>query len=138
MYYLKIFVKTFLSLFAIMRVTGMSTKNPCSLILFLILLYVFAKLHSDRIESHILSGDMTLSVLVSVLFSSFTLAAAYQTILGGMSSGLFCAGILLLSNHLVFAGGIKCHAHWIRVLLRMDSLSGSAGLPVVLAALFSI
>lgn len=98
MYYLKIFVKTFLSLFAIMRVTGMSTKNPCSLILFLILLYVFAKLHSDRIESHILSGDMTLSVLVSVLFSSFTLAAAYQTILGGMSSGLFCAGILLLTG----------------------------------------
>ncbi len=98
MYYLKIFVKTFLSLFAIMRVTGMSTKNPCSLILFLILLYVFKKLHSDRIESHILSGDMTLSVLVSVLFSSFTLAAAYQTILGGMSSGLFCAGILLLTG----------------------------------------
>ena len=98
MYYLKIFVKTFLSLFAIMRVTGMSTKNPCSLILFLVLLYVFAKLHSDRVESHILSGDMTLSVLIGVLFGSFTLAAAYQTILGGMSSGLFCAGILLLTG----------------------------------------
>ncbi|MDE6363517.1 MAG: hypothetical protein K2L86_04520 [Lachnospiraceae bacterium] len=98
MYYLKIFVKTFLSLFAIMRVTGMSTKNPCSLILFLILLYVLAKLHSDRVESHILSGDMTLSVLISVLFSTFTLSATYQIILGGLSSGLFCAGILLLTG----------------------------------------
>lgn len=98
MYYLKIFVKTFLSLFAIMRVTGMSTKNPCSLILFLILLFVFAKLHSDRVQSHILSGDMTLSVLISVLFSIFTLSACYQTIFGGLSNGLFCAGILLLTG----------------------------------------
>lgn len=98
MYYLKIFVKTFLSLFAIMRVTGMSTKNPCSFILFLILLYVFAKLHSDRIESHIVSGDMTLSVLISVLFSIFTISATYQTILGDMTSVLFCTGILLLTG----------------------------------------
>lgn len=98
MYYLKIFVKTFLSLFAIMRVTGMSTKNPCSLILFLILLYVFTKLHSDRVESHIVSGDMTLSVLISVLFSIFTISATYQTILGDMTSVLFCAGILLLTG----------------------------------------
>jgi len=98
MYYLKIFVKTFLSLFAIMRVTGMSTKNPCSFILFLILLYVFAKLHSDRVESHIVSGDMTLSVLISVLFSIFTISATYQTILGDMTSVLFCTGILLLTG----------------------------------------
>lgn len=98
MYYLKIFVKTFLSLFAIMRVTGMSTKNPCSLILFLILLYVFTKLHSDRVESHIVSGDMTLSILISVLFSIFTISATYQTILGDMTSVLFCAGILLLTG----------------------------------------
>ncbi len=98
MYYLKIFVKTFLSLFAIMRVTGMSTKNPCSFILFLILLYVFTKLHSDRVESHIVSGDMTLSVLISVLFSTFTISATYQTILGDMTSVLFCAGILLLTG----------------------------------------
>lgn len=98
MYYLKIFVKTFLSLFAIMRVIGMSTKNPCSLILFLILLYVFAKLHSDRVESHIVSGDMTLSVLISFLFSIFTLSATYQTIWGDMTSKLFCVGILLLTG----------------------------------------
>lgn len=76
----------------------MSTKNPCSLILFLILLYVFAKLHSDRVESHIVSGDMTLSVLISFLFSIFTLSATYQTIWGDMTSKLFCVGILLLTG----------------------------------------
>ena len=41
---------------------------------------------------------MTLSVLISVLFSTFTISATYQTILGDMTSVLFCAGILLLTG----------------------------------------
>ncbi|MDE7029059.1 MAG: hypothetical protein K2P63_03670 [Lachnospiraceae bacterium] len=98
MYYLKIFVKSFLSLFAIMRITGMSTKNPCSVILFLIILYVFNRLHSDRVEGRIIPGDMTLSVLLSTLFTLFTLSAQYPVILGGMTSTLFCTGILLLTG----------------------------------------
>lgn len=98
MYYLKIFVKSFLSLFAIMRVTGMSTKNPCSIILFFILLYVFAKLHSDHVEGHIISGDMTLSTILSALFCIFTLSAQYPVILGSTTSRLFCSAILLLTG----------------------------------------
>ncbi|MDE6941392.1 MAG: hypothetical protein K2P40_10690, partial [Lachnospiraceae bacterium] len=98
MYYLKIFAKSFLSLFAIMRVTGLSTKNPCSMILFLILLYVFSKLHSDHVEGHIVPGDMTLSAILSVLFSAFTLSAQYPAILGGMTSRLFCTAVLLLTG----------------------------------------
>lgn len=98
MYYLKIFVESFLSLFAIMRVTGMSTKNPCSIILFFILLYVLTKLHSDHVEGRIISGDMTLSIILSALFSIFTLSARYQVILGSMSGPLFCAVILLLTG----------------------------------------
>jgi len=97
MYYLKIFVKSFLSLFAIMRVVGMSTKNPVSAILFLILLYILVKLHSDHVEGHIVSGDMTLSAILSVLFSIFTISAKYPMILRDTTSGLFCAGILLLT-----------------------------------------
>lgn len=97
MYYLKIFVQSFLSLFAIMRITGMSTKNPCSIILFLILLYVFAKLHSDHVEGNIVPGDMTLSVILSALFSIFTLSAQYPVILGSMTSKLFCTAILFLT-----------------------------------------
>ena len=98
MYYLKIFIKSFLSLFAIMRVTGMTTKNPCSVILFLILLYVFAKLHSDRVEGHIVPGDMTLSTVLSILFSILTLSAQYPAILGSTTSALFCAVILFLTG----------------------------------------
>ena len=98
MYYLKIFVQSFLSLFAIMRITGMSSKNPCSVILFLILMYVFVKLHSDRVEGRIVPGDMTLSVILSALFCVFTLSAQYPVILGGMTSRLFCAAILFLTG----------------------------------------
>ncbi|MDE7200933.1 MAG: hypothetical protein K2O91_03290 [Lachnospiraceae bacterium] len=98
MYYLKIFVESFLSLFAIMRITRMSTKNPCSIILFLILLYVFTKLHSDHVEGRIIPGDMTLSTILSVLFSIFTLSAQYHAILGSTASLLFCAAILLFTG----------------------------------------
>lgn len=98
MYYLKIFVKSFLSLFAIMRVTGISTRSPYSVILFLLLLYVFAKLHSDHIEGRIIPGDMTISTLLSVLFSTFTLSAQYPMILDNLTSPLFCAAVLLLTG----------------------------------------
>ena len=98
MYYLKIFVKSFLSLFAIMRVTGISTRSPYSVILFLLLLYVFAKLHSDHIEGRIIPGDMTISTLLSVLFSTFTLSAQYPMILDNLTSPLFCAAVLLFTG----------------------------------------
>ncbi len=98
MYRLKIFTESFLSLFAIMRLTGMSTKNPVSAIAFLIILYIFVQFHSDKVESHIAPGDMTLATVLSVLFTIFTLSARYPVMLGGMTSMLFCAGILLLTG----------------------------------------
>ena len=98
MYHLKIFMESFLSLFAIMRLAGMSTKNPVSIIVFLIILYIFVQLHSDKVEGHVAPGDMTLATILSVLFMIFTLSARYPVILGGMTSTLFCAGILLLTG----------------------------------------
>ena len=97
MYQLKIFVKSFLSLFAIMRLTGMSTRSPASIIMFLVFLYIFAKLHSDSVESRIAPSDFTLSSILSILFSVFTLSARYEVILGDMTSRLFCAGILIIT-----------------------------------------
>lgn len=98
MYYLKIFIQSFLSLFAISRLVGMSTKSPLSIIIFLILTYIFIQLHSDHVESRIVAGDMTLASILSVLFSIFTLLARYPVILDNMSSRLFCAGILVLTE----------------------------------------
>ncbi len=97
MYKIKIFLKSFLSLFAVMRLTGMTTKNPLSAVLLFVFIYVFSKLHSDKIESRIISGDIVLSSILSALFTLFTLSADYHIILGGLSSRLFCLIILILT-----------------------------------------
>jgi hypothetical protein len=94
---LKIFLKSFLSLFAIMRLTEMTTKNPLSIILFLMLIYIYSKFNSNKIESRIVSGDIALSSILSALFTIFTISARYNVILGGLTSTLFCVIILALS-----------------------------------------
>ena len=98
MHQLKIFVKSFLSLFAIMRLTGMSTKSPASVILFMVFLYIFYRLQSDSVESRILSGDSLIALILSIIFSASTLAARYSVMLGGLTSTLFCTAILLLTG----------------------------------------
>lgn len=97
MYYIRIFIKSFLSLFAIMRLSGMSAKSPFSIIAFLIIIYIFSQLQSDHVEGHIIPGDITLAAVISLLFTTFTMAARYQAVLGDLTSRLFCAGILLLT-----------------------------------------
>lgn len=138
MYHLKIFAKAFLSLFAIMRLTGMSTKNPASVILFMVFLYIFYKLHSDRVESRIVSGDSPLALILSVIFSASTLAARYSVILGGLTSTLFCAVILLFTGIGLFI--IYAHlAIWILQAASGLKLTGTgysyAWLPYAAAAL---
>lgn len=98
----KIFIKSFLSLFAIMRVSGMQTKNPLSLVIFIILLYIFSKLHGESVESRITTSDPVLSSILGVLFSGFTLAASYQTILAGLTSALFSFIVLALAEFGLF------------------------------------
>ena len=138
MYQLKIFAKSFLSLFAIMRLTGMSTKSPASVILFMVFLYIFSKLHSDRVESRILSGDSLLVLILSVIFSVSTLAARYSIILGSLTSTLFCAIILLFTGVGLFV--IYYHlAIWILQATPALKLTGAgysyAWLPYAAAAL---
>lgn len=138
MYQLKIFVKSFLSLFAIMRLTGMSTKSPASVILFMVFLYIFSRLHSDRVESRILSGDSLLALILSVIFSASSLAARYSIILGSLTSTLFCAIILLFTGVGLFV--IYYHlAIWILQAAPALKLTGAgysyAWLPYAAAAL---
>ena len=45
---LKLFLNSFFALFAVMRLTGMETRNPVSIIIFTIFLYIFSVLNSDR------------------------------------------------------------------------------------------
>lgn len=97
MYRFKIFINSFLSVFAIMRLTGMETRSPVSIIIFITFLYIFSGLNSDSTESRIGSNDPLIAVILSLIFCTLTLAARYEVILGGMTSRLFCAVILLFT-----------------------------------------
>lgn len=106
-------LKSFLSLFAIMRLTGMNTTNPFSIILFIIFLYLYTRLSGHSVQATVTPKDMWLSFLAAAFFSALTLAADYSRLLLGMNSTLFCIGILLLS----FAGLFLLYYHAIRLLL---------------------
>lgn len=106
-------LKSFLSLFAIMRLTGMNTTNPFSIILFFIFLYLYTRLSEHSIQTTVTTKDIWLSFLAATFFSLLTLAADYTKLLQGMTSTLFCLGILFLS----FAGLFLLYYHAIRLLL---------------------
>lgn len=106
-------LKSFLSLFAIMRMTGMNTTNPFSIILFVIFLYIYVQLTEHSVQTTIGTADSWLAFLGATLFSGLTLAADYAILLQGMSSTLFCIGILALS----FAGLFLLYYHAIQFLL---------------------
>lgn len=106
-------LKSFLSLFAIMSLTGMSTTNPFSIILFFIFLYIYSQLYEHSVQTTVTTKDIWLSFLAATLFACLTLAADYTTILQDMTSTLFCIVILLLS----FAGLFLLYYHAILLLL---------------------
>ncbi len=95
---LKISAKSFFSLFAIMRITSMQTRNPLSIILFIALFYIFSKMQNNKFLGYIKTTEPIYASILSILFSAFTLSAKYQTLLNGMTSTLFCMIILLLSG----------------------------------------
>lgn len=97
MYRFKIFLNSFLALFAIMRLTGMETKSPVSILIFIAFLYVFSALDSESTQSRMVSKDPFLSAVLALILCTFTLCAKYEVILGGMTSTLFCGIILLFT-----------------------------------------
>ncbi len=97
MYHFKLFLNSFLALFAIMRLTGMSTRNPVSIIVFIMFLFIFSGLNSDSTESHIASKDPFIAAALALIFCTLTLAAKYEFLLGTITSTLFCAIILLFT-----------------------------------------
>lgn len=111
-------LKSFLSLFAIVRITGISTTNPLSIILFFIFSYWYIRLSKSTAQTTVTSKDMWLSFLSASLFSALTLAADYTKLLQGLTSTLFCLLILLLS----FAGFFLLYYHAIRLLLTKSDL----------------
>lgn len=118
-------LKSFLSLFAIMRLTGMSTNSPFSILLFFIFFYIYNLLSQNHIKTLVTSKDVCLSSIAATCFSVLTLAADYGKLLQEMTSTLFCAGILLLS----FMGLFLLYYHAVLVLLiKSDSFQPASSL----------
>lgn len=109
--------KSFLSLFAVMRLTQMRTTNPVSILLFAVFFYIYMKLSSTSTETRMESRDSLYSGILSGLFTIFTLAASYVQLYGSMTSTLFRLIILLLSA----AGLALLYYHAILCLLIYSS-----------------
>lgn len=93
----RISIRSFLSLFAVMRLTSMRTTNPLSVLLFVVFFYIYSKLSSSTAESRIMEKDPVHAGILSALFTIFTLCATHGTLCGDMTSTLFRMIILLLS-----------------------------------------
>lgn len=111
-------LKSFLSLFALMRLTGTSTNSPFSILFFLIFLYLYTRLSKDSVQTAITVKDNWLSFLAAVFFSGLTLAAEYQTLLQGMTNILFCMIIFVFS----FAGLFLLYYYAILLLLTKSTI----------------
>ena len=61
-------IKSFLSLFAIMRLTGLSTNSPFSILFFFIFLYLFVRLSENSVQAVVTDKDTRLSFLAALLF----------------------------------------------------------------------
>ena len=100
-------LESFLSVFAIMRMTEMATTNPLSLVLFLAFTYIYATFQKSILESKFAGSDHLHACILAILFSVLTLFVSYEQVTIGISSNLFCAGILLLTA----LGLFLCYYH---------------------------
>lgn len=93
-----VFLESFFILFAFMRLFSLNTIDFISFPLFLLIYFVLHQnMHHLKEGLHI-QRDIRVACIGSLLFTLFTIAARYDTLLGDLSSRLFCLIILLLST----------------------------------------
>lgn len=100
-------LESLVTLFAVMRITGMATTNPLSIVLFLAFAFIYANFQKSISESRFAASDHLHSCILAALFSILTLFVTYEQVTINITSNLFCAGILLL----VFAGLFSGYYH---------------------------
>lgn len=88
-------IASILMLFSFMRLFSVSTTDFSSLIFFLIF-YCFLSQNRRRLSESIHTRrEKYIALACSVLFTLFTISAKYNTLLGGLTSRLFCLIILV-------------------------------------------
>ena len=121
---LDITCKSFLSLFAIMRLTQMNTTDPMSLLIFAVFFYIYRKLSSSSLKTRMKDADPWYAGILAALFTLFTLAATGSTLYGDMASTLFRLIILILSAAglgLIYYHAVLCLLIYVSPL-RIDTM----------------
>lgn len=121
---LDITCKSFLSLFALMRLTQINTTDPMSLLIFAVFFYIYRKLSSSSLKTRMKDADPWYAGILAALFTLFTLAATGSTLYGDMASTLFRLIILILSAAglgLIYYHAVLCLLIYVSPL-RIDTM----------------
>ncbi len=110
----KILLKSFLSVFAIMRVCSVSAASPISIIIFALLVYAFAKIQGEAFQGRIEPpADHILSSVLCLLFTGFTIAALPKALPVNFAGILAAAGLLIIYYHLALL--ILCAGEYVHI-----------------------
>lgn len=90
------FIKSFLSLYALMHLTQLQTSNPLTLILFSAIFYIYTKFSESSFECKVESHDHLLSGILAFVFTLLTIAATYRSLTVGMTSFTAASTLLLI------------------------------------------
>lgn len=72
---LDITCKSFLSLFALMRLTQINTTDPISLLIFAVFIYIYRKLSSSSLKTRMKDADPWCAGILAALFTLFTIGS---------------------------------------------------------------
>lgn len=114
------FVESFFILFAFMRMTGMTTTNPFSLVLFLVFTYICNAFQRSISESRFGKSDHIHASILAAFFTLLTLFVSYGKVTSDMTSMLFCAVILAATAIGLF---LCCYHVLLWIFLKTSSLT---------------
>lgn len=90
------FMKSFLSLYALMHLTQLETSNPLTLILFIAVFYIYTKFSESSFECKVESHDHLLAGILSFVFTLLTIASTYRTLTVDITSFTAATALLVI------------------------------------------
>lgn len=91
-------IQGFLSLFSFIRFTQMSTANPLSFIVFVVLVYLYYQFTKNQVACRISPADKACSLTISILFSALALFSQKDMLLLNSTNLIEQIAIMVLSG----------------------------------------
>ena len=91
-------IQGFLSLFSFIRFTQMSTANPLSFIVFVVLVYLYYQFTKNQVACRISPADKACSLTISILFSGLALFSQKDMLLLNSTNLIEQIAIMVLSG----------------------------------------